>query len=188
MQYKAALAITGAMQRSREKIYQELGLESLISRRWYRRLSCIFKIMKEKAPIYLKKLIPISQSVRTRTNRVTIFHCRTDCFKHSFFPFALSDQFKLDVTIRNSESIAIFKSRLLSFVRSVPSNVYNIFDPIGLKLLTHLRLGFSHLNEYRFRHHFQDCRILYVLVDSRLKIHCITFCTAIISPKIVLFL
>ena len=91
MQYKAALAKAGAMQRSREKIYQELGLESLISRRWYRRLSCMFKIMKEKAPIYLKKLIPMSQSVRTRTNRVTTFHCRTDCFKNSFFPFALSD-------------------------------------------------------------------------------------------------
>ena len=32
-----------------------------------------------------------------------------------------------------------------------------IFDPIGLKLSTRLRLGFSHLNEYRFRHNFQDC-------------------------------
>ena len=32
-----------------------------------------------------------------------------------------------------------------------------IFDPIGLKLSTRLCLGFSHLNEYRFRHNFQDC-------------------------------
>ena len=37
------------------------------------------------------------------------------------------------------------------------SNVYNIFDPIGLKFLTRLRLDFSHLNEHRFRHNFQDC-------------------------------
>ena len=38
VQYKAALAITGAIQgSSREKLYQELGLESLKSRRWYRR-------------------------------------------------------------------------------------------------------------------------------------------------------
>ena len=35
--------------------------------------------------------------------------------------------------------------------------MYNIFDPIGLKLLTRLRLGFSHLNEHKFRHNFQDC-------------------------------
>ena len=113
--------------------------------------------MKKKALNYLKKLIPTSQSLRTRTNRVTTFHPRTDCFKNYFFPSTLSDSFKLDVTIRNSESIAIFKSRLLSFIRPVPSNVYNIFDPIGFKLLTRFCLGFSHLNEHRFRHNSQDC-------------------------------
>ena len=35
--------------------------------------------------------------------------------------------------------------------------MYNIFDPIGLKFLTRLRLGFSHLDEHRFRHNFQEC-------------------------------
>ena len=41
VQYKAALAIIGALQdTSLEKIYQELGLESLKSGRWYSRLSC----------------------------------------------------------------------------------------------------------------------------------------------------
>ena len=36
VQYKVALAITGAIQgTSRKKIYQELGLESLRARRWY---------------------------------------------------------------------------------------------------------------------------------------------------------
>ena len=44
--YKAELAITGAIQgTSCDKIYQELGLESLKSRRWYKRLSFMFKIM-----------------------------------------------------------------------------------------------------------------------------------------------
>ena len=48
--YKAAFAITGALQgTSRDKIYQELGLESLKSRRWHKSFSLIFKIMKEKA-------------------------------------------------------------------------------------------------------------------------------------------
>ena len=32
-----------------------------------------------------------------------------------------------------------------------------IFDSLGLKFLTRLRLDFSHLNEHRFRHNFQDC-------------------------------
>ena len=86
VQYKFALAITGAIQgSSREKVYQELGLESLKSRRWYKRLCCMFKIMNGKAPNYLTDLIPkCNQPDRTRTNDIPTFHCRTDCFKNSF--------------------------------------------------------------------------------------------------------
>ena len=159
VQYKVALAITGAIQgSSREKINQELELESLKSRRWYKRLSCMYKIMNEETPLYLKNLIPQRhKSVRTRGTPIPTFHCRTDCFKNSFFPSTLSDWFNLDITLRNSESLAAFKSRLLSFIRPIPNNVYNIFDPIGLKHLTRLRLDFSHLNQHRFRHNFQDC-------------------------------
>ena len=46
IQYNAALAITGAIKgTSRERLYQELGLESLRERRWYRRLVYFFKIV-----------------------------------------------------------------------------------------------------------------------------------------------
>ena len=62
VQYKAALAITGAIQgTSREKIYKELGLESLKNRRWYKRLCCMFKIMNEEAPKYLTNILPKCQ-------------------------------------------------------------------------------------------------------------------------------
>ena len=45
IQYNAALALTGAIRgSSREKLYQELGLESLQLRRWYRKLCCFYKI------------------------------------------------------------------------------------------------------------------------------------------------
>ena len=159
VQYKAALAITGAIQgTSREKIYQELGLESLKNRRWYKRLCCMFKIMNEEAPKYLTNMIPKGQqTIVTRNSNIPTFYCRADCFKYSFFPSTLKDWFNLDASIRNSESIAIFKRRLLSLIRPFQSNLYNIFDLIGLKLLTRLRLGFSHLNEHKFRHDFQEC-------------------------------
>ena len=50
MQYKAALAITGAIKgTSRDKFNQELGLESLKARTWYKSLCCMYKIMREKA-------------------------------------------------------------------------------------------------------------------------------------------
>ena len=59
IQYNACLAITGAIQgTSKEKLYQELGIESLQLRRWYRKLGMFYKIYKNKSPQYLFKLIP----------------------------------------------------------------------------------------------------------------------------------
>ena len=37
------------------------------------------------------------------------------------------------------------------------NSIYNIHDPVGIKYLTRLRLGFSHLNEHKFRHNVQNC-------------------------------
>ena len=98
VQYRAALAITGAIQgTSRDKFCNELGLESLKSRRWYKRLSCMFKIMKREAPKYLINLIPrCEQTIRTRNNHIPNYHCRTDCSKYYFFLSTLNDWFKLD--------------------------------------------------------------------------------------------
>ena len=118
----------------------------------------MFKIMNEDAPKYLIHLIPKCNQTRiTRNSHIPIFHCRTDCFKYSFFPATLRDWFDLDDNITASESISIFKNTLMSIIRPVQKSVFNIFDPQRLKLLTRLRLGFSHLNEHRFRHNFEDC-------------------------------
>ena len=46
LQYKASLAITGAIRgTSRECLYHELGLESLSSRRWCRKICAIYKLL-----------------------------------------------------------------------------------------------------------------------------------------------
>ena len=149
----------------------------------------MFKIINEEAPKYLINLIPkTQQTIVTRNSNIPAFYCRTDCFKYSFFPSTLKDWFNLNDYIRNSESIAIFKKRLLSIIRPSQSNVYNIFDPIGLKLLTRLRLGFSHLNEHKFRHNFQDCLNPFSFLYLRLKIQYITYCTAIIFLSTALML
>ena len=79
-------------------------------------------------------------------------------FQVFFFSLLLiNDWFRLDINIRNPELTSLFKSRLLSFIRSNQSNIYNLFDPICLKLLTRFRLGLSHVNEQKFHHNFQDC-------------------------------
>ena len=59
IQYNACIAITGAIRGTlKEKIYQELGLESLESRRWFRKLCFFYKVLKNKSPDYLFKTIP----------------------------------------------------------------------------------------------------------------------------------
>ena len=70
IQYNAALAITGAIRgSSREKLYQELGLESLKQRWWFRKLCYFFKITKNQSPKYLFEKIPTTRTAyRTRNN------------------------------------------------------------------------------------------------------------------------
>ena len=90
------------------------------------------------------------------------FNCRTDCFKYSFFRNSLSEWSQLASTnnlrleIQNSDSIAVFKSKLLSSIRPSKRSIFNVNDPEGVKYLTRLRLRFSHLNEHKFRHGFLD--------------------------------
>ena len=109
--------------------------------------------MKKEASNFLISLVPkCEKNIRTRNNSISTFNCQTDCFKYSFFPSTLNDWFNLDLNIRNSESISIFKRRLYKIY-----NIYNIFDPKGLTFLTRLRSGLSHPNEHRFGHNFQDC-------------------------------
>ena len=44
-----------------------------------------------------------------------------------------------------------------NFSRPEPNFTFDIHNPKGLKLLTRLRLGLSHLGDHKFRHNFQDC-------------------------------
>ena len=37
-----------------------------------------------------------------------------------------------------------------------PNSVFDIRNPKGIKLITRLRLGLSHLREHKFKHSFQD--------------------------------
>ena len=61
VQYNAALAITCDIRgSSREKLYHELGLESLHGRRWYRKRYYI--ITHNDCPLYLTELLPIVKS------------------------------------------------------------------------------------------------------------------------------
>ena len=77
IQYKAALAITGAWQgSSRLKLYEELGWETLSDRRLSKRILQIHKIINDKTPSYLKNKLPPNRQLFLQTIR-----CRTDRYK-----------------------------------------------------------------------------------------------------------
>ena len=120
---------------------------------------CLFyKIIKSKSPTYLFSLIPSSGRLHTARNsdNITLFKVRYNFFKNSFFPTVISEWNKLDLEIRYSASLEIFKKHLSNFIRPNSSNVFKINNPLGLKLLTRLRTGFSHLKEHKFKHNVQD--------------------------------
>ena len=158
-QYNACLATTGAIKGgSSERLYQELGLKSLKSRCWFRKICHFYKISNEKSPSYLFDLIPNLNRVReTRhSNNIPAIHTRRNYLKNSFFPSTISEWNNLDCIIRNSKSLSIFKKNLLNFMRPCANSIFNIHNPYGIKLLTRLRLGLSHLRDHKFRHCFQD--------------------------------
>ena len=45
---------------------------------------------------------------------------------------------------------------MLKIGRPNQCSIYRIHNPVGLKLLTRLTFGLSHLNEHRFNHNFQS--------------------------------
>ena len=88
IQYNSALAITGAIRGiSKEKLCQELGLESLEKRRWYQKLCYFYKIFNKQSPTYLLNSISVSsRSYFTRyVENVPSLKVGHDFFKNSFF-------------------------------------------------------------------------------------------------------
>ena len=88
IQYQAAFAITGTWQgSSRNKLYEELGWESLSDHRWSRRILQINKIQNNNNPVYLKDKLPaLRRSSRiTNPNNFHEINCKTSRYKNSFF-------------------------------------------------------------------------------------------------------
>ena len=90
-------------------------------------------------------------------DKTETYHYITASFENSFFPYKIADCNKIDLDIRKSQSYAIFQNVLLKIGRLNKCSIYRIHNPMGLKLLTRLRLGLSHLHEHRFNHNFQSC-------------------------------
>ena len=187
IQYNAALAITGAIRgSSREKLYQELGLESLQQQRWYRKLCYFFKLTKNKSPKYLfNYILTVRSTYRTRNiDNIPQFNVRHTFFRNSYFPSIVTEWNNLEKSIRNSESFSVFKKNILKFIRPSPNSIFNCHNPKGVKLLTRLRLGLSHLRHHKFKHSFQD--LLNPICNCGATTHYLLHCPLFSDERLIL--
>ena len=183
VQYNACLAITGCFRgTSQEKLYLELGLESLSNRRYARRLIFFYKIVNGLAPDYLRNYLPaaIAAPVNLRArNAIRPPSIRTERFRNSFFPFCISQWNLLDSRIRNLPSALSFKKAIFEFFKPNSCSVFGAENNQGVIFLNRLRVGFSHLNEHKFRHGFLDtldplcaCRSYAIEDTQHYLLHC----------------
>ena len=98
----------------------------------------------------------VTHHYQTRDSEdLAMYQTRINAFKYSSFPYSIVEWKKLSSSIQNSTN-PVFRNHLLKIIRPVSNPVYNIQNYIGLKLLTRLRLGLSHVKQYRFNHNFQN--------------------------------
>ena len=108
------------------------------------------------------------------------FHQKIKCqlFKNSYFPSLIIEWNKLDSNIRNSETLNIFKPKILKFIRPTANSISGCHNPIGVKLITRLLLGLSHLREHKFKHSFQDTLNPFCSCRKEVEttFHCLILC------------
>ena len=162
IQYAAALAVTGAWRRaSRQRLYEELGWETLYQRRWYRRMCHFFNLRKTQSPGYLFVEIPDECTATYNLRTIRAYDqgsYRTVRFSNTYFQNALYEWNLLSDETKDSLSITEFKRKLLAIIRPLGKSSYDIHDIQGVTLLTKLRLKFCALKDHCFRHRL-DCLI-----------------------------
>ena len=110
------------------------------------------------SPAYLSDIIPSTtrRCSSRNANNIPLVRVNTNYFMNTFFPSTITEWNKLDLSIRKSTTLYIFKSRLLRFVGPLESSMFTCHNPMGINYLTRIRLGFSHLRYHKFKHGFLD--------------------------------
>ena len=131
-QYSAALAVTGAWRGTiRQRLFNELVKENLYNRRWYRRLCHFITLKITQRPEYLSSHIPPERKITYNLRNPSVYPekgARTARFSSTYFQNVIAEWNLLNSDLRNSESVAAFKKKLISTVRplKIPYMVFMI--------------------------------------------------------------
>ena len=161
VQYEAACVVSGAWKgTSRDKLYNDLGWESLHHRRNFRRLCIFYELSKNDFPKYLSENINSckpKKSQRLVDNKKLInWPWRTSKFRYSFFPSAIKYWNALEREAKTACDIKHFKSLLLKQIRPKRKEYFGILDKQGTRFITLLRMGLSPLKKHKFDYNFID--------------------------------
>ena len=118
VQVEAARIILGVTKLCNiSKMYDDLGWESLLTRREKHRLILFYKMKNNLTPAFLSELVPAqvhtssSYSLRNADDYLAI-HSRTNLYRNSFLPSAVRDWNNLSSQIKSSATLSIFKSNI----------------------------------------------------------------------------
>ena len=152
VQYNVALVITGAISGTSKEKYWELGLESLKDRRSLRPMSYLY--FRKITLLFVWINSPLQRS-HWYPGCFQTLCCRTTVFQNSFLS-TITVLIELESDINNIDSHAMCLKKIFTFIRPLENDSYGIYDPLCVRLLDRLCLGFSHLREHKFRHNFVD--------------------------------
>ena len=139
-------------------------------RGWFRRLSHFYSIVNGNSPEYLKAELSQPKVYNYNLRSEGVFersHVRTQRFGNTFFPYCIREWNELHVSIRTATTHSQFKNELIKCIRPPKRSTFKIDDILGIKLITRIRLGFSHLREHKHRHNFLS--VQFALVGLNLK-------------------
>ena len=154
-QFQAALAVSGAWQGSNcDKVYEELGWETLDMRRYFRRLLMFYKIVNRLTPVYLRSPVPRRGRYDFRTDVIPNIPFRSTRYRNSFYPDCIRAWNNIGPDFRKAKSLAIFKNNLLKLIRPRKRDIFNIHDRDGIRWIYQLRIGLSPLRSHKHKHNF----------------------------------
>ena len=161
----AARLVTGAIRGTAtdKLLYEELGWGTLAERREVHKLSFLYKIVNNKAPSYLRDLLPVMYDGNVRLQRRKTFPpfaCKSTVFQKSLLPSVIAKWNSLPHDTRLSETLSAFKKGFSVKISSPPIyyNYQNFPDREISIMHTRLRLSCSLLRNDMYNMHISDTR------------------------------
>ena len=161
VQYEAARVICGAIKGTqRVRVYEELALETLSTRRYRRKLLVFQDLVQGRSPKHLLTLLPEQVSQRTNyplrnSQNINTVLCRTALYYNSFFPSVARSWNALSSQACSIQDHSRFKSMLSANIPQFNS-LYNFGSRTESMIHAKMRMGCSPLAKDLYNMHIVD--------------------------------